>query len=248
MSERAFRSFSAAVLAMTVTLIVIAATSQADPSRIASAASIAVAGATLLLAAVTYKSVTEARRAAQEQQRALARPILVPAIPTEGGDLVNASSRIVGITNVGTGVALNIHGILMPVSHPVAGLPRQLSVHYPFPVRAEERKQFQFQEGGTMFDAGDMIAGVPVSVPPELEPDQGVVDTLDRRDRVVARLTLTYQDLFSGLHASVFDLTQMHQWVAVAIKPEIQAGIREIDEHKTVPRKPRRSPPNRSGT
>jgi hypothetical protein len=242
-SERAFRNLVLAVIFATTILTIVAAGLQADASRVAAAASIAVAGATLLLALVTYKAVTEGRQASQQNQRALARPLLVPTNPIDQGDLANAKERAIDVDNVGTGVALNIHGVLMPVSHPVAGLPQQLSVQYPFPLRPKEVKPIQFTQGGTMFGPDDRVAGVPMSVPADLEPDEGIPDTMDRKDRVVARLTLTYQDLFSQIHSSVFDLTKQNQWVAVAIKDGIEAGIREIDEQKTLPRKPRRSLP-----
>jgi hypothetical protein len=101
----------------------------------------------------------------------------------------------------------------------------------------------RFDQGGTMFSSSDQIAGIFVSVPKELEPDEGLPDTQDRLDRVVARLTLSYDDPFGQIHCAVFDLTHADGWAMVSMTQGIEAGIRQIDDAKTTPRKPRRNRP-----
>lgn len=248
MKEHVFRNIAVALIITTTILALAVIVSTADAARVAAAASIAVAGSTLLLALVTYKAVAESEKATEQNQYALARPLLVPTNPINQEDLANARERPVDIANVGSGVALNIHGLLMPISHPVAGLPQQLSMHHALPLQPGDVKDVRFEQGGTIFRAEDAIASIPVSVPAELEIDEGIPDTMDRKERVVARLTLTYEDLFSRIHSSVFDLTQQDQWIAVAIQEGVDVGIREIDQAKTRPRKPRRTSPNEPGT
>lgn len=241
MNESRFRILAAIILVASALAAFVALKSSANAQAVAAAASIAVAGATLLLALVTYRAVTDTRQAALTSQRALARPLLVPRNDIDQKDLPNAVERMIDIANLGNGPALNIWGLLMPYSEALNVLPRQLSMRFPFPLSPSEIKPMRFSQGGTMFSNQDAVAGIPVSVPEELAPDHIMVDTQDRKDRVVARLTLSYQDLFSQIHSAVFDLTLQGEWATVRIQQGIDAGVREIDEAKTTARKPRRA-------
>lgn len=241
MSDSRFRVLAVLIMAATGLAVWLAARATAQPGPIAATASIAVAGATLLLALVTYRAVTDARQSSFTAQRALARPLLAPTNPIDQGDLPNARERMIDIANMGNGAALNIWGLLMPFSEPIQGLPRQLSMRFPFPLPPSAVMPMKFSQGGTMFLEQDAVAGVPFSVPAELAPDEGFPDTQDRKDRVVARLTLSYEDIFSQIHSAVFDLSQQNEWAAVRIQQGIAAGIREIDDEKTKARKRRRA-------
>ena len=89
-----------------------------------------------------------------------------------------------------------------------------------------------FKVGGTLFDNQDLISGVSFSVPKERAPESDFHDPRARRDRCMARLTLTCVDVFGLKHASIFDLTQIGEWVCVAVKNEIAKDIRDLDTEK----------------
>ena len=232
MSQIRFRNVAAVVAAVSLIIAVLALALAGEAARISAAASILVAGGTLLLALVTYRAVVEARNASLASQHALSRPLLVPTNPVRQDNLPNASERHLNIRNDGSGVALNVRGVLLPHAKRSPQVPPQLSMRFRFPLPANETKQTKFERGGTLFAWEDTIDGIPICVPERLAPEDGIPNTSDRRDRVVARLTLTCQDLFGNIHATVFDLTLNSQWVFVDSKQDISAGISELDRAK----------------
>jgi len=202
-------------------------------------ATIAVALATVVLAAITYLSVREVRHG----QRALSHPILVPTNVPNQKDLVNATERPIDVANVGTGVATDIWGVLFPQSTPQPWVPRQLSLRHTLPLRSGEVRAMTFSAGGTMFTEKDRIGPFLLTVPPELAPERGFPNPLDRRERVIARLTLTCRDSFGLRHAAVFDLDWLGHWVSVATSRQVRRDLRDLDAGKGLRASPRRSPP-----
>ena len=113
----------------------------------------------------------------------------------------------------------------------------QYSKHFPVPIYAGESlssavpySQY-FTRGGTTFDGDDKIGEYSLCVPEERAPEQNFNQS-DRRDRCIARLTLTYHDIFGRKHASIFDLTQTGGWVEIAIIPNIEHDLGDLHEAK----------------
>ncbi|MCL5997228.1 MAG: hypothetical protein M1546_14410, partial [Chloroflexi bacterium] len=145
---------------------------------------------------------------------------------------VNASERPIDIQNVGTGVANNVWGVMLPYVEPTNQVPPQLSMRNSVPLPAGAIKTMLFTAGGTVFDNQDLISGAPFSVPKDRAPESGFPDLRVRRDRCVARLTLTCADVFGLKHASIFDLTRMGEWVCVGVWNDIAKDIRDLDMEK----------------
>ena len=72
-------------------------------------------------------------------------------------------------------------------------------------------------QGTTQFQENDHVQGYTLSVPPE------------RADRFLARLSITYQDIFGRKHASLFDLSDRGIWVNVAFLTAIERDLADLD-------------------
>lgn len=182
----------------------------------------------------------ESRRQFLEAQYAADRPILVPLprmrIPLDGGEperIYWDDTRLpIEIRNVGPGIATNVWGVFMP-PQPLPLSSHQYSLRLVAPLSSGDTvgRWEQFSRGGTMFNCDDKVSGYSLCVPRELAPEENF-NQLDRRDRRIARLTLTYHDIFGRKHASIFDYTQIGIWIEVAIIPNIEHDLGEMDEAK----------------
>ena len=141
-------------------------------------ASVGEAIATLVLAFFTYLSVRQARDA----QRALARPILIPANIPQSKEVEKAEPTNLDIENVGPGVANDVWGVLLPYSDPLPWIPPQLFLRDHLPLRPGERRRMPFTSGGTMFTSRDRVGRVPLAVPVEFAPEAGFPNPHDRRE------------------------------------------------------------------
>lgn len=196
--------------------------------QISEVASVAVALATLVLAYVTYLSVRQARDA----QRALARPVLVPANIPQSKYVEKGEATNLDIQNVGSGVANDVWVVLFPYSDPLPWVPTQLSLRDHLPLRPEERRRMPIAPGGTTFTSRDRIGRVSLTVPPELARESGFPNPHDRRERVVARLTLSCRDSVGLKHAFIYDLDWLDHWVLVSTGPLIRKDLRDLDAEK----------------
>lgn len=216
-----------------------------DPNRIGTIASILVAAGTAFLAVETWNSVHETAARSEKEGHIRVRPQLAPMsilnnVEDAPGGPINilklnvAMTHEINVENVGVGVANNIWGVMLPYADFTGSLPTQFCMRYPVPLPVGVLKTMSFPEGGTIFDGNEVIyPGVTFSVPKERAPEQGFQNTMmNRRDRIVARLTLTYRDVFDHKHASIYDLTQMGEWVCVYVLNDIVKDIRDLDTDK----------------
>ena len=180
----------------------------------------------------------EARRQFLEAQYAASHPLIVPIVPEAGFEQLsklqaqfpwNAPFVDIKIRNVGTGIATNVWGVVMP-SEPMPNSAFQFSHRYACPLSVNEEEVAYFTKGGTLFTCDDKIGQYTLCVPKERAPEEGFANTNDRRDRCVVRLTLTYADIFGRKHASIFDYTLTNMWVCVAFIPDIEHDLGEMDE------------------
>jgi hypothetical protein len=125
------------------------------------------------------------------------------------------------LMNVGTGVALNIWGVLVPPKN----IPR---IPYAFRNQGhllqdkEDKIVFRIGQYNSFFIEKDKI-GVYDLWPSSELTQEGTTNIL----RYVARLTLTYTDVFGNKHATIYDYTQVNERKFVA-HFRVQRGLDEL--------------------
>jgi len=206
-----------------------------DPNRVGATATVAVAGgtlalalATLVLAGVAFNQMKEERKRAQETQRASLRPLLIPVnplglVPNPDNDAVaefwSGSGRLSGheveIENVGSGVATNVCGVILPPIEPTPDTDKVFSMRLPRPIANGQPLHGHFEIGAILIFPGNHIENISLFAP--------------KNPFYLLRLTLTYWDVLGLKHASVFDLNRNLVWEQVAILNEISQDLRDID-------------------
>jgi hypothetical protein len=177
----------------------------------------ALALVTLILAGVAFLEMREGRERAQETQRASFRPLVIP-IGSLGlnpfSDMAafwSALGHTVEIKNVGSGVATNVRGVILPSTY----IGRVFSMDLFCPVAKDETLQGHFKAGAIQIEPGDQIEGFSLFAPQD--------------PYYYFRLSLTYWDIFGFKHTSIFDHTMNRVWKQVAIRNEILHDLAEID-------------------
>ena len=211
-----------------------------DQARASTIASIAVALATFLLAAVAFWQMRDARTQAQEIQHAQVRPLLIPAstIPKVAGPWLRPEDvwgsqleHHLDIRNVGNGVAYDVWGILIPPENlaPFGQTYFTLILNLPI-VSGEVANNAQFNKGGVTFKGEPKIQDVPLALPNDLAFKPGVVDQQRKLPLCLARLTLTCRDILGLRHAGIFDLTVQGDWIHVKMCTAARQDIRDLYE------------------
>ena len=194
-----------------------------------------VAAGTLALAAAAFFQIRESRKQAVEWRRAAIRPIVVPRskLPANDSDMWGGSNNChsIKLQNVGSGVATNIWGVILPRVNfsPVPGrLPPQFYWRSLFPIAKEETAEVAFLQGGTTFSGRDRLEGHALGA-----PEQGPTGAPTPPGYLyIARLTLTYSDISGLRHGAIFDLAATGVWTTVALLSGITAGLGEMDQTK----------------
>ncbi|WP_322794736.1 hypothetical protein [Thermoflexus sp.] len=211
-----------------------------DSTRISAAAGVAVAAATLILAALTWRSVKISREHIEIQRR----PILIPDSPlmflNSESSMANVWERLnnadavrIRLRNAGGGTALNVRAVLILRPYNPKVLPTQFSAFEAFPLPSGDSREIEMGLGGTIFNIDDQAGGVQLGVPPE-EPGPENVNPANRRPRRVARLTLTWRDEAGLKHAGFFDLDAQSRWHVVGFRHGIPRDLQDLDEEKGV--------------
>jgi hypothetical protein len=240
------RNWAIAVSVIVVILVVSVWSTAEDADRINATAGIAVAAGTVFLSMVTYFGIRSSHIQHREAQYATARPVLVPTGTIDRDKLWSVPFIDLTIKNVGTGVALNVSGVVLPPPAQRTGVPPQLSMQSTGPIAPLEAPAVRFHQGGTMFTEDDRVGSVPMAVPADLAPDGGLPSPYNRRYRAGARLTLTYTDVFHRKHAAVHDWSTRGHWASVAILEGVDADIDDMDAAKA-PKPPAESPVSLGG-
>jgi hypothetical protein len=160
----------------------------------------ALALATFILAVVSFYEMQESRKRAQEDRRAAFRPLLIPTEemgPWTDPDTArywNSSQCMNTIRNVGTGVATNVKGVILPPTEPAPSTDLVFSASVFRPLAADESMSVLFEKGAILVFRGNQIANVPLFA--------------TASSHHMLRLTLTYWDILGLKHASIFDLTK----------------------------------------
>jgi len=169
----------------------------------------------------TKEALAEGRRQSQaaldiahEQIEQSKQPILIPlsALPLTAvvGQLDFTQSELpLEFMNVGTGVALNIWGVLVPPQN-IPQTPYSFSNQAHLLQSKGDTVVFR-QSQSYLFTEKDKIGELDLRPPSELTK-VGTIDVL----RYAARLTLTYLDVFGNKHATIYDYTNIKEWKVVA--------------------------------
>ncbi len=187
-------------------------------------------------------ALAQSRAHSLETLYALNRPILAPRMPLSlrNNDLDwDSRHYTVKIRNVGPGAALNVWGVLLPPKQAeTVDPPRQYCLRSHAPIsQADKDIDIYFLEE-KIFRGDEMIAhrdGTKEQYslcPPSLDLPQ---DSVDGRYAYIARLTLTYRDVFGRKHASIYDHTDRHRWKFVVHLDDIRNDLEDM--HTSVLRK-----------
>ncbi len=156
----------------------------------------------------------EALALAHEQIGQGKQPILIPlsALPLTAvvGQLDYTHSELpLVLMIVGTGVALNIWGVLVPPQN-IPQTPYSFS-NQAHLLQSKEDKVIFRKSQSYFFTEKDKIGELDLRPSSELTK-VGTIDVL----RYAARLTLTYIDVFGIKHATIYDYTNANEWKVVA--------------------------------
>lgn len=197
------------------------------------AATIVSALATVAVAVATIATLVFLRRQvrlAVEVQYDQRRPLLYPPgtvtlIDQVGNVDWSEPERRIPLENVGSGVAVNLCGVLIG--------PRALSKSDRYTLwqeapltTLEGMRPMQFRRGGAGTIPNDATIGVYTLHAPD-KPSQA--DLMAGAPWVVARLTITYRDVFGRKHAAIFDYTTAPSWRVVAFLEGIPHDLLDLD-------------------
>ena len=169
----------------------------------------------------------QADAVAQETQYAQDKPVLIPlsALPLSVGELDYTNSELpLDLMNVGTGVALNISGVLVPPKD----IPRK---PYSF---SNQAHLLQGKEVKVFFHIGQFLFFTEQDKFGEyhLWPSSELTQAgTAKRRRYAARLTLTYIDMYGNQHATIYDYTDVNEWKLVALF-RVQHDLDDMDKEK----------------
>lgn len=222
-------------------------------------AALIAAGAAVFAAIFTYRIMQagqEQVKVSQEQFRQSVEaeqdahlPVLLPIQPLEsrgyripdGTGLYSQDTEAgynrekplvyVSIKNVGAGIALNIWGIVFEQEPELDNLKQTGQHHshrYALPLEPGEVSREDWKGGGllTSGDAEiDTTKHYKLYAPGKPTPKQALQGVAGK----VARLTLTYTDIFGRKHAAIYDLTDQMQWESVAYLRNIASDLGELE-------------------
>ena len=183
----------------------------------------------------TEKAQAEARQQFLEAQYNTSRPLLVPAAAdlSEARDLEEPmtfewnSEVFVTIQNVGTGLATNIRMLVQPPALALEDLsPYVCRLGSPLPANSDPVKVY-LHPGATRYSESERLGGHSLYLPPEQ-----AAGPAGSTDHFLARLSITYQDIFGRKHASIFDLSAWGIWVNVAFLPTLERDLAEREAAK----------------
>jgi hypothetical protein len=198
-------------------------------------ATFAAAGFALWLVRVALGQLGESIEARKVAQL----PLLTPSghVMNQGsqGYKPDAASLVLQVKNVGPGLAFAVRASLFP---PVAtsNNPQYTVTNYHtaadnLPLETQTPRELTFFPGVLELAGTDQIAGNT------LEPPNPLVFASQNLPHVVARLTVTYRDIFGQERASAFDWTVNATWVPVgSLNTVITRTFQDINNERVAQR------------
>lgn len=146
--------------------------------------------------------------------------------------------KSIELQNVGTGVALAICAVLFgpePETRPTT-----LPIHYmiwrePPLLPGSPGRRVEMERGRTVLKGDATIGGHRLFAP--RTPSRQERMRYDRYN-VVARLTLTYQDIFRRKHAAVYDYIDLWGWQCTALLSGIAKDLEDVADEARMERMP----------
>ena len=196
---------------------------------------IATVGAVIAALYISNKQIKENRRQATEERQHQSRPVVVPISevlyaydscgrgqPYDSGDLINWNvDRVkIEVHNMGNGPALDVHCVLFSAHN-------QYAKHFVSwsngPVEGNGKKTIIYNHSRELcLNYNNTIDGVhPL-----------YLYVLNAPNNPIARLTITYHDLFGIKHVSIFDPMLEHQWVHVSIDKIPALDLKELNDQE----------------
>lgn len=202
---------------------------------------IAIAAVAAVWAAVL--GVRENRKQAQQTQYSSARPLLVPGLSITFQGMFIAqkdhptwlewSTPQQGwkISNIGTGPAFNVACVYYGAESYVVNGKRSdhtKDVHWTcwlgLPIIPNETAEASLALGNGLFYVDhNHIRQHSFNAPPEPMPTP-----VQKEPMHVARLTMTYHDIFKRKHASIFDYVQNVGWQLIAFEEDIKEDLHDL--------------------
>lgn len=201
-----------------------------------------VALATLAAVITAFIAIMDNRKQARQTYYHASRPLLIPeGKPQFQRDHANwldwnVDHQEIAIRNVGSGVALNSASVLYGCESYVLDMfnnrrsEHEKSIHWTAwigtPIVSGETKTILHEKGNGMFYEKNMHLGQyrfnappePRAVPHQTQPF------------ILARITITYLDIFQRKHASIFDYVQHTDgWQLVAFLEDIAKDLHDLE-------------------
>jgi hypothetical protein len=191
-----------------------------------------VAAGTFELALVALLQLRQLQLQQRAQEEAEFRPVLIPEglVPPES--LWQGPEFQLQLRNVGRGLATNVEAILLPPIARRTVLPPMFHAVVRRPITPGYPEEITLRQGGYMVAEDDMISGIPMAVPPERRPEDGLPDPHRTQPRCIARMSITCTDLFGVKHASIFDWQESGGWLAVKLVNHADGQIEDIDNRR----------------
>lgn len=169
--------------------------------------------------------------ATQEQTYNQARPILIPPTAISGMLKIEQGRTFIqwgqgqltieGLQNIGVGPAFNIYGVFFGT--PLQNMPpadRYVLWNYGFLSPSSTGPTITLSQG-TSLRSETTIKGHVLYVPDD-------VNHIGR----IARLTLSYHDIFGRKFASIYDYQSVLGWICVGHFENIEHDLRELDDQE----------------
>lgn len=151
----------------------------------------------------------------------------------------------VTVKNAGAGIALNIWGIVFeptPTSETQRLTGQHHSHRYDLPLEPGDTKLVDWSGGGVAV-SGDAEMGDGTRHFSLYAPSKpAFADVLHGETEKIARLTLTYRDIFGRRHVAIYDLTAQMEWENVAFLRNVPQDLGEMERAALQQRSPLASP------
>lgn len=134
----------------------------------------------------------------------------------------------VQVRNVGPGLALNIRGIVFgprPDYETARVTSRGHAQTFPTPLTTSAEFTHEWEAGGAIVNGDTKIGSYTLYAPTRPSADEKLRGVAE----MVARLTLTYADIYGRKHAAIYDLTEALRWVEVAYIPNIPQDLGDLE-------------------
>jgi hypothetical protein len=203
-------------------------------SVVAACGAVGAAAAATILVRITQKQ----NDLAQREFFSGFRPIVIPTWPLDLAQGTNAqkyvdltTTQTVRIKNIGPGVALNLSLVLFgPPPDPPSGLlPNRVMAWLEPPLASGEERPLSLPVGQSNFNGDVYVANDPnlaLFAPPHPSKQDFMIGSADM---FVARMTITYHDVFERKHSSTYDFDVLGRWFSRGYQEDIPQDLWDLE-------------------